>query len=372
MIHHAVILTVTGNDFWHNHAQPHQWWEWVAFRSPMMLLDQGISAVYLFFVLSGFVLALPWFSGRHQSYPTFIIRRVCRIYIPYLASMLFSVLLLLAVGHPVISNVSTFYASIWHSALDVSTFGRTLAVETDNSLNFPTWTIAWELRIALIFPLLLAPVVFLKRNGLLLSLVVMLVACIGLRVAGPVAAEFGRVAYAYIALFIMGAALASIVDRIQTFEPGSTLLTMALLGLGASLLFPVWSTKPLVAFVPLGAGSMLVMIAALRTGWFSSFLQRDAALAWEDFIQRLSDPRADHHCRSGYYAGMASCTDRLDQRCHPELCRRADLLSPCRTSRPATRSKVEPAEAERQNPRPCGYGVSKSESAGISKHPHTV
>lgn len=274
VIHHAVILTVTGNDFWHNHAQPHQWWEWVAFRSPIMLLDQGISAVYLFFVLSGFVLALPWFSGRHQSYPTFIIRRVCRIYIPYLASMLFSALLLLAVGHPVISNVSTFYASIWHSALDVSTFGRTLAVETDNSLNFPTWTIAWELRIALIFPLLLAPVVFLKRNGLLLSLVVMLGACIGLRVAGPVAAEFGRVAYAYIALFIMGAALASIVDRIQTFEPGSTRLTTALLGLGALLLFPVWSTKPLVAFVPLGAGSMLVMIAALRTGWFSSFLQR--------------------------------------------------------------------------------------------------
>jgi peptidoglycan/LPS O-acetylase OafA/YrhL len=274
VIQPPVILTVTGNDFWHNHAQPHQWWEWVAFRSPVMLLDQGISAVYLFFVLSGFVLALPWFSGRHQTYPTFIIRRVCRIYIPYLASMLFSVLLLLAVGHPVISNVSTFYASIWQSALDLSTFGRTLVVETDNSLNFPTWTIAWELRIALIFPILLAPVVLLKRNGLLLSLVVMLVACIGLRVAGPVAAEFGRVAYAYIALFIMGAALASIIDRIQTFRPASTLLTTALLCLGALLLFPVWSTKPLVAFIPLGAGSMLVMIAALRTGWFSSFLQR--------------------------------------------------------------------------------------------------
>ena len=45
----------------------------------------GPEAVILFFVLSGFVLSLPAVNGRPQTYPTFITRRIFRIYVPYLA-----------------------------------------------------------------------------------------------------------------------------------------------------------------------------------------------------------------------------------------------------------------------------------------------
>ena len=42
-------------------------------------------AVLTFFALSGYVLALPYFSGRAPTYGTFVVRRFCRIYLPYAA-----------------------------------------------------------------------------------------------------------------------------------------------------------------------------------------------------------------------------------------------------------------------------------------------
>ena len=48
----------------------------------------GTEAVMLFFVLSGFVLSLPTVNGRPQTYFTFLIRRIFRIYVPYLAALL--------------------------------------------------------------------------------------------------------------------------------------------------------------------------------------------------------------------------------------------------------------------------------------------
>src|SRR5262245_47699245 len=58
-------------------------------RTPLRLLWTGSEAVILFFVLSGFVLTLQ--IERFQagsSYVTYIVRRVSRLYVPYLAIML--------------------------------------------------------------------------------------------------------------------------------------------------------------------------------------------------------------------------------------------------------------------------------------------
>src|SRR5215469_5549046 len=44
----------------------------------------GEAAVALFFLLSGLVLSLPIWRGKPQNYSTFILRRICRIYLPYL------------------------------------------------------------------------------------------------------------------------------------------------------------------------------------------------------------------------------------------------------------------------------------------------
>ncbi len=53
-------------------------------RTPLRLLLAGDQAVILFFLLSGFVLTLPYKKNTSLSYGPFLLRRVCRIYLPYL------------------------------------------------------------------------------------------------------------------------------------------------------------------------------------------------------------------------------------------------------------------------------------------------
>jgi peptidoglycan/LPS O-acetylase OafA/YrhL len=55
---------------------------------PLRIAVAGSEAVTFFFVLSGFVLSLPFYSNRQPNYRHFVIRRVCRIYIPYIIAIL--------------------------------------------------------------------------------------------------------------------------------------------------------------------------------------------------------------------------------------------------------------------------------------------
>ena len=45
----------------------------------------------LFFLLSGFVLSVPYLRGKGQAYPVYLIRRILRIYAPYLAALALAV-----------------------------------------------------------------------------------------------------------------------------------------------------------------------------------------------------------------------------------------------------------------------------------------
>ena len=56
--------------------------------SPPSLLWSGREAVLLFFVLSGFVLALPFLSDRRPSYLPFAAKRFCRLILPSAAVVL--------------------------------------------------------------------------------------------------------------------------------------------------------------------------------------------------------------------------------------------------------------------------------------------
>jgi acyltransferase-like protein len=55
---------------------------WALKYTPLHVFWAGHQAVIFFFVLSGFVLALPFYS-RAVSYRTFVVKRVLRICVPY-------------------------------------------------------------------------------------------------------------------------------------------------------------------------------------------------------------------------------------------------------------------------------------------------
>ena len=56
---------------------------WWVTKSPLRVLALGHEAVILFFVISGFVLTLQLTSDRRVTYRDYVVKRICRIYLPY-------------------------------------------------------------------------------------------------------------------------------------------------------------------------------------------------------------------------------------------------------------------------------------------------
>ncbi len=128
---------------------------WLFNYTPVHWLVAGRQAVMLFFVLSGFVLALPYFNGYAQAYKPYLIRRFCRIYIPF-----FVVLLVAALLWKLLASASLSYAphgDEWSYPVDLFGFVShilMLGVGMGNALNPPMWTLIIEMRVSIIFPVL--------------------------------------------------------------------------------------------------------------------------------------------------------------------------------------------------------------------------
>jgi peptidoglycan/LPS O-acetylase OafA/YrhL len=129
---------------------PSKWW--LTMLSP---IAAGHEAVMLFFLLSGFVLAVPYLRGRGQRYPVYLARRVLRIYGPY-----FFALWLAIVG-----------AAIWHGALPLGEWPNLtwnepvrlnqvlqhlLMIGNFNWSEYNTafWSLVIEMRVSLVFPVM--------------------------------------------------------------------------------------------------------------------------------------------------------------------------------------------------------------------------
>jgi peptidoglycan/LPS O-acetylase OafA/YrhL len=61
-------------------------------RTPLRLLIAGRQAVILFFLLSGFVFTLPHKRNSPLNYGRFLLKRVRRIYLPYLGALAFAII----------------------------------------------------------------------------------------------------------------------------------------------------------------------------------------------------------------------------------------------------------------------------------------
>jgi peptidoglycan/LPS O-acetylase OafA/YrhL len=78
VVGHALML-------W-NAPYPH-WWQ-LLYQSPLGILFASRDAVFVFFIMSGFVLFLPYITPEGPSpYPRYLIKRTCRIYLPYLFAL---------------------------------------------------------------------------------------------------------------------------------------------------------------------------------------------------------------------------------------------------------------------------------------------
>jgi peptidoglycan/LPS O-acetylase OafA/YrhL len=134
-------------------------WPWLRF-TPLHLLVSGVPAVMVFFVLSGFVLTLPFIDRHPPGFPSYLIKRVCRIYLPFIAAILFSVILFCIVDpHSIPALSNEFNNESWSHPLTLhGIFGHLMmtGMKDEEMLDIPMWSLVHELRLSLIFPFLIA------------------------------------------------------------------------------------------------------------------------------------------------------------------------------------------------------------------------
>ena len=241
-----------------------------------LTLPFGPEAVILFFVLSGFVLSLPAIESRPQLYFTLVTRRVFRIYFPYLVALAVSVAAALCLhDQPTGSNWARSY---WPGPVQWRLVGQHvifLGVYDTTVFDPPIWSLVYEMRISLFFPLLCLIVLRLKNKWAFALAIFLTTLASGLDRKYPAETMIPLAdTLHYTTMFILGICLARERTRIahwfsRIFRPvriafgiasllllafawpGFTLLTMRIFHLHFTL-FAHWLTA-------LGAGGLIVI-----------------------------------------------------------------------------------------------------------------
>ena len=305
VVHHCFLTQVGFSDFFFStwRTDPHSTFEWLMFYTPLRLLWDGSEAVILFYVLSGLVLSLPWIEGRPPAYPAYVIKRVCRIYIPYCVAI---------AGAAVLNQVLQPYAtapgaSEWLNAMTwsrpvtaISLLDHALMIGHHNSINGVIHTLIWEMRVSLLFPLMLVPIVRWRLKGALLVTAVLaavigalqllwggsgpaldLISGDGLDRVGKIAVEAQWTAY-YALFFVMGSLVSLNLRALRNaVSPRRSLL---LLVGGLLVLQAHWSRLHVPQDLLVGLGAALIIASALPRGPVNAFLSH----RWLGWVGRIS------------------------------------------------------------------------------------
>jgi len=243
-------------------------------------LIAGHEGVILFFALSGFVLALPYFKGTNLPYNIFLIRRITRIYFPYLAA------LVLAVTGAFLWH-GRFTGDYWVTQTWSSPISWRLVLRhvilirhyDTNQYNTAFWTLVQEMRISIIFPLIFFATARFRTDITLTATFICLFGAkalaIRLHVYPTVSALLDDVQY--VQIFIFGILLAknceSLCARYKDLRvPTRLLITLAFLitFFGGHHIYTSINLRMRVLMDPLvasgAAGIIIVSISSMRIG----------------------------------------------------------------------------------------------------------
>lgn len=138
-------------------------WVWWATFTPLHLIWAGGEAVFVFFILSGFVLALPFVGDARPVWAAYWPKRLIRIYLPVWASLIFA--LWATWAFPRIAGPEL---SSWVKPQDVApnVFSDALLVLGASNLNSPLWSLRWEMYFSLLLPLYVVAAMRFRRGWL--------------------------------------------------------------------------------------------------------------------------------------------------------------------------------------------------------------
>lgn len=123
--------------------------------SPLRIFWAGHQAVILFFVLSGFALTCMLY-GDKKTYKQYILARIFRLYPTYIMSIIIAIIV-----YSILENTGLKWENGWFNVikpnLSINNLIQHIFIvghfET-NTINPPIWSIIYEMRISIIFPLI--------------------------------------------------------------------------------------------------------------------------------------------------------------------------------------------------------------------------
>jgi peptidoglycan/LPS O-acetylase OafA/YrhL len=181
---------------------------------PLDVLWAGDAAVKVFFALSGFVLALMFLRRDPPSYAAFAVKRICRIYLPYIAVVAIAMLSMTVIAptataalHP--PELSEWFNSSWNHGVSwplIQDHTLMLGQKQYNFVDNPIWSLVHEMRYSLIFPMIMWVVIRMGGWSLAAGSFALSLAAMGaLSLAGD---NWALDSLQYAFLFVTGATLA--------------------------------------------------------------------------------------------------------------------------------------------------------------------
>ena len=166
--------------------------------TPLHLFWDGGAAVSFFFILSGFVLSLPYYQNKSLYLLGFWFKRICRIYPAFIAAILIAVTLKTWIYHPgSLGHLSAWINNRWewntHDNLNQIIKTLTLVGNYNTELIDPViWSLVVEMNISLLIPFLVF--IILKNNPAFSILFILVLLYVGINF--------------YVCMFFAGALLA--------------------------------------------------------------------------------------------------------------------------------------------------------------------
>ncbi len=278
VFHHTLMVLPHFSDFTAGRTRPHGLGEMLMFQTPLALLWAGHAAVLLFFTLSGFVLALPWLNGRAPTYPVFAVRRIFRIYAPYMAVVGAVMLLLVSVRFGPLPGLSSWLNKSWNHPVTWNVLVQHLLMTgADDFVDNPVWSLDWEMRISAVFPLLMLPLARWRAAGGLAAGAALLGAYFGFELFPKEEDQGDPVFLLYTLGFVVGATLASLQDQIRTLlaKPWASLGLAAAAAVTLSRTPPfAWQDTP--GELIMLAGAVALICATIAPGPLHDALLRPA------------------------------------------------------------------------------------------------
>ena len=268
----------------------------LAGRTPLFALFAGHEAVMLFFVLSGFVLSLNFLKGASVRYGAFALKRVCRLYVPYLGALVLAVLCCRFAYAGRITELSDWFNTPWSGGVtSASLVEHVVFLGSFKSDRFDPvlWSLVHELRISFLLPFLVA---FLMKRAWRTNLTLAL----GLSVFGMTARlamlKLGIpgdycLTIHYVAMFVMGFMLAQNVTAIHDWYRRLGPTTRAAIGLGGLVLYTFSHLLPgplrYYQDLPIAIGASLIVVTGLSSARTSAFLKRPSVKFFGDISYSL-------------------------------------------------------------------------------------